>query len=341
MKCGDFVKNRIKNMVLSFCISIIIIFEMIAQVAFAKEKYVNARNAIVLDGDSRQVLYEKKGYEPVPMASTTKIITTIVALNSGRLDDVFTVTKHAASIRGSKVGYRAGEELTLKELLFGLMLRSGNDAAITIAEGLSGSVENFSATMRNFARSIGVVNCDFESPHGLDSQNHYCSPYDLAVITSVGMKNDLFREIVSTKEIKKDKYNFSRDYNNINKILYRIQDANGVKTGYTGQAGKCLVTSIRVKNRNLIIVTLNAPTRWETTEQLYNKALDEYEFISVNINEVLRDDEKKQDCCEMLNFCIPKGETYDIEKEKVDKNVYKFTVRNSKGESIMYRVVTL
>ena len=328
---------------ISFLAACLILFMNLLTVECSakSKKYVNARNAIVIDGDSKQVLFEKKSYEPVPMASTTKILTTIIALNSGRLDEKFTVSKNAASIRGSKVGYKAGEELTLKELLFGLMLRSGNDAAITIAEGISGSVENFASTMREFAKVIGVMDCSFESPHGLDSQNHYCSAYDLALITSVGMENPLFREIVCTKEIKKDKYNFNRDYNNINKILWRIQDANGVKTGYTGQAGKCLVTSIYHNNRNIIIVTLNAPSRWETTEQLYNMVKDEYDFISVDYNEVFKDLKINDNEKKYLNFAVKKGDNYKIKKDKMAENVYKIVVQNNKGKTIMYRVVTI
>lgn len=311
-------------------------------ICFAKpQEYFDVRNAIVMDGDSKQVLFEKKSYEPVPMASTTKILTSLIALNSGQLDEKFVISKKAASIRGSKVGYKAGEEITLKELLFGLMLRSGNDAAIAIAEGLSGSVDNFAETMRNFAKVIGVIDCSFESPHGLDSQNHYCTAYDLAVITSVAMKNDLFREIVSTKEIKKEKYNFSRDYNNINKILYRIQDANGVKTGYTGQAGKCLVTSINHQNRNIIIVTLNSPTRWETTEKLYNRVKNDYDFITIDYDELLKEYGIKMKEKKYLNFSIPKGEKYEIKKEKIKNNVYKIKVQNHKGDTIIYQVIKI
>ncbi|MDZ7544027.1 D-alanyl-D-alanine carboxypeptidase, partial [Clostridium perfringens] len=124
--------------------------------------------------------------------------------------------------------------------------------AIAIAEDIGGSVEKFSNIMNDFAKSLGAIDSHFESPHGLDSLKHYSSAYDLALLTSKGMENEIFREIVGEKVISKDKYNFTRDYQNINKILHRIPGANGVKTGYTGGAGKCLVSSVNYNGRNII-----------------------------------------------------------------------------------------
>ena len=125
--------------------------------------------------------------------------------------------------------------------------------------------------MNNFSKSIGLVDSNFQSPHGLDSSKHFSTAYDLAMVASIAMENDIFKEIVSTKSLNKNVYNFSRDYNNINKILWRIEGANGVKTGYTGQAGKCLVSSVKNKDRNIIIVVLNCNDRWKVTEDIYNK----------------------------------------------------------------------
>lgn len=241
---------------------------------------VSAKNAIAIDSQSKEVLWEQRGYEIVPMASTTKILTALVAINYGDLERVVTISKKAASIRGSTVGYSVGEEITVRELLFGLMFKSGNDAAIALAEDIGGSIENFSNIMNDFARSIGISDSHFESPHGLDSQNHYSSAYDLAILTAKAMENDVFREIVGEKIIKKDKYNFTREYHNINKILYKIPEANGVKTGYTGQAGKCLVSSIKLKDRNIIIVVLNCPDRWNVTEKIY-KYIQEKDNLNV------------------------------------------------------------
>lgn len=248
---------------------------------------VNARCAIALDKETGTILFEQNAYELVPMASTTKILTALIAIEQGNLDKKVAISKKAASIRGSRVGYKAGEEIMMKELIFGLMFKSGNDAAIAIAEELGGSIEGFSGIMNHYARGIGILDSHFESPHGLDSSNHYSSAYDLAILTSKGMDYDLFREIVGSKEISKEKYNFTRDYNNINKILWRIPGANGVKTGSTGQAGKCLVSSVNNNGKDVIIVVLNCPDRWNVTDKIYNHVLEKVAFGSNTVKELV------------------------------------------------------
>ena len=242
----------------------------------AKDLTPEAHFVVAIDGKTKEVLYEKRAHENVPMASTTKMITSLVAINYGNLDDIVTVSKKAISVRGAKVGLRAGEKITLRELIWGLMLRSGNDAAIAIAEHLGGSVEGFSVLMNDFAKTIGIIDSNFQSPHGLDSSMHFSSAYDLAILASKAMENKLFAQIVSTKEITRAQSGFSRDYRNINKILWKIPNANGIKTGYTGQAGKCLVTSVKEKDRNIIIVVLNCPQRWEVTERVYKYVKENY-----------------------------------------------------------------
>ena len=253
------------------------------------ELKVSARNAIAIDSRNNTVLWNQNGYEIVPMASTTKILTALIAISYGDLDRKVTVSKEASVIRGSTVGYKAGEEITMRELLFGLMFKSGNDAAIAIAEDIGGSVEGFANIMNDYAKSIGIIDSHFESPHGLDSQGHYSSAYDLAILTSKAMEYAEFRECVGEKSISRDKYNFTRDYQNINKILYRIPEANGVKTGYTGGAGKCLVTSVNHEGRNIIIVVLNCVDRWNVTEKIYNHVIKNTNFLTVNNKEILQE----------------------------------------------------
>lgn len=251
---------------------------------------VSARNAIAIDAESRQVLWSQNGYEIVPMASTTKILTSLIAINYGNLERKVTISKNASSIRGSTVGYAAGEEISMRELLFGLMFRSGNDAAIAIAEDIGGSIEGFANIMNDYAKSLGIINSHFESPHGLDSPRHYSSAYDLAILTAKGMEYEEFREFVGEKVIYKDKYNFTRDYQNINKILYKIPGANGVKTGYTGGAGKCLVSSINHNGRNIIIVVLNCVDRWNVTEKIYNYVIKSNDFINKSNKDILKEE---------------------------------------------------
>nr|WP_066893167.1 D-alanyl-D-alanine carboxypeptidase family protein [Clostridium nigeriense] len=251
---------------------------------------VSARNAIAIDSKNNTVLWSQNGYEIVPMASTTKILTALIAINYGNLEKKVTISKNASSIRGSTVGYRAGEEISMRELLFGLMFRSGNDAAIAIAEEIGGSIEGFANIMNDYAKSLGIINSHFESPHGLDSEKHYSSAYDLAILTSKAMEFDVFKELVGEKIIYKEKYNFTRDYQNINKILYKIPGANGVKTGYTGGAGKCLVSSINYEGRNIIIVVLNCVDRWNVTEKIYNYVIKTNNFMNKSNKDLLSEE---------------------------------------------------
>ena len=162
---------------------------------------VNARCAIAMDSKTKQVLFEQNADEIVPMASTTKILTALIAITQGNLDKEVTISKNASSIRGSKVKYAAGEKIKLRELLYGLLYKSGNDAAIAIAEDIGGSIEGFANIMNDYARSLGLINSHFESPHGLDSPKHYTCAYDLALLTTKAMENKTFCEICGTKTI--------------------------------------------------------------------------------------------------------------------------------------------
>ena len=263
---------------LSLCLSLFFLFTSLVQNVYADDIYVNAISAIALDCDTKLVLYEKNAYTPIEIASTTKIITALVAIKCGDLNKKIIVSEKAASIRGSEIGLKKGEEITLKELLYGLMLRSGNDAAIAIAEGISGSVDEFLKLMNEYALELGLLNSNFESPHGLDSSNHYSTAYDLALITAKAKEIKLFNDIVSSKDIDAKEYNFTRSYHNINKILWLLPNSTGVKTGYTGKAGKCLVTSVKIENRDVIIITLNCTPRWKETEKISEYVEKNYEY---------------------------------------------------------------
>ena len=278
-----------QKLIIFLCIFITTITNCIPDRAIAADKKlkVNARCAIAIEKQSGNILFEQNAYEIVPMASTTKILTALIAIEQGDLDKEVVISKNASSVRGSKVGYKCDEHIKLRELVFGLMFKSGNDAAIAIAEEIGGSVQGFADIMNHYARSIGILDSHFESPHGLDSSKHYSSAYDLAILTSKGMDYPLFREIVGSRTITRDKYNFSRDYNNINKILWMIPGANGVKTGYTGGAGKCLVSSVNNNNKDIIIVVLNCPDRWNVTKKIYEYVIECFAFESVCVKEFI------------------------------------------------------
>lgn len=238
---------------------------------------LNARAAIVIDAKTHRILFDKNGRDILPMASTTKILTSLVAIKYGNLDQKIKISPKAACIRGSKVGYKKDEEISLRELIYGLMFKSGNDAAIAIAEGIAGSVEEFCDLMNEYAKEIGILDSHFESPHGLDSQNHYSTAYDLAILTSKTKQIPFFNELSKTKAYSDT--GFSRGYQNINKILYMVPQATGTKTGYTGQAGKCLVSSFNMGyNNEIIVVVLNCTPRWKSSEWLYNYAKEHYNY---------------------------------------------------------------
>lgn len=243
---------------------------------------LNCVAAIAIDQESGRILYSKNSSRILPMASTTKIMTAIVALEYGNLFDKITVSGKAASMGGSSAGLRAGEEITLEELIYGLMMRSGNDASIAIAEYISGNTADFAKLMNQKAVEIGAYNTNFVTPHGLDADSHFTTAEDLARITAYAMKNSTFAEIVSAKTVSAGLTGkFNRTYSNINKFLYRIENSDGVKTGYTGKAGKCLVASVKNPYGRVIFVVLNSSDRWRDAEKMVKYVNGNYQYIKV------------------------------------------------------------
>jgi D-alanyl-D-alanine carboxypeptidase (penicillin-binding protein 5/6) len=218
---------------------------------------VNALAAVVVEESTGRILYNKNALERRSIASTTKIMTALVALENANPEDIVRVSKRAAAIGGSRAGLREGEQYTLRELLYAMMMISGNDAAIAVAEHVGGSVEDFAVMMNFRARSIGAVNSNFITPHGLDRTDQYSTAYDLALITIEALKIPLFREIVSTSSF----YIPGHGLYNTNELLGSYPGADGVKTGYTGKAGRCLVSTAQKNGMRLISVVLGSPTR--------------------------------------------------------------------------------
>lgn len=255
--------------------------------SFSYTPYVEALNlrcvsCVLIDQYSGRILYGKNSDKILAMASTTKIVTALVAIEKGNLNDTTIISKKAASVRGSSAGLKEGEKITLEELLYGLMLRSGNDAAIVIAEMLGGTVQGFVKLMNDKALELGAYNTSFVTPHGLDASDHYTTAQDLAKLTAYAMNNETFAQIVSTKEIDHGYTGkFNRSYKNINKFLYRIDNSDGVKTGFTGNAGKCLVASVKHPYGRYICVVLNSSDRWQDAETLMNYANKTYSFIKL------------------------------------------------------------
>lgn len=288
----------------------------------ASSPYINAGYAIAIDSKTKRVLFEKNSTTLVPMASTTKIVTALVALNYGNLEKKVEISERASNIRGSTVGYKKGEMISLKELVYGLMLRSGNDAAIAIAEGISGSIDEFLKLMNEYAAEIGLLDTHFESPHGLDSDNHYTTAYDLALATAKAKEIKEFNEIVASKDVEGQSLGFSRSFHNINKILWQIPEANGVKTGYTGKAGKCLVSSVKYNNEDIIIVILNSNTRWRETKKIYDYVVQQFEYRTVASKDEVIGNSDVHLGTEKISLKCPEDITIPIRKDsKVTKKV--------------------
>ena len=235
---------------------------------------ITAKSAIVIEASTGKVLYEKKASQAMYPASTTKIMTLIAALEQGNMEDVLSVSANAANTEGSSLYLEAGERLKLSDVLYGVMLHSGNDATVAVAEHISGSVEKFARLMTDKAKAIGAVRTQFTNPNGLPDPKHYSTAHDLARITAYGYKNPLFREIVGTrhKTIPWNNKGYDRDLYNENKLLWRYEGADGVKTGYTDAAGQCLVSSAVRNNIRLIAVVLDSDQMWDDSQALLNFA---------------------------------------------------------------------
>lgn len=254
------------------------------------EPVTYSKNIIVIDRLSKTVLYEKNAYSKVPMASTTKIMTCIITIENSSLNDVVTISKNAASVAGSKLGLKENMRVSLQDLLYGLMLCSGNDCAIAIAEHISGNIEEFSLLMNNKKEELGLVNTNFVTPHGLDDENHYTTAYDLAILTNYALDNEIFRKIVSTKTYTVSLDMYSKQISNTNELLGNLDGVYGVKTGFTFDAGRCLVSSCKRDNLDIIVVVLGADTKRIRTKDsinLINYVFNVYKYINISnlINE--------------------------------------------------------
>ncbi|MGN1203266.1 MAG: D-alanyl-D-alanine carboxypeptidase family protein, partial [Eubacterium sp.] len=220
---------------------------------------ISAQSAIVMDADTGIILYEKNAYEERSIASTTKIMTALLAIESSRLDETVKITDIMLQTEGSSLGLKAGDTLTLNDLVIGMMLTSGNDSANAIACFLSGDLEEFSALMNKRAGEIGMYNTYFVTPSGLDEGGHHSTAHDMALLTAVAVKNETFCKIVSMQSAKITISSNEVVVYNHNKLLSMDNDIFGVKTGYTEKAGRCLVSAKKYHGNKLICVTLNAP----------------------------------------------------------------------------------
>ncbi|XOQ15961.1 MAG: D-alanyl-D-alanine carboxypeptidase [Shouchella clausii] len=287
---------------------------------------VSGQAAILMEQSSGRVLYSKNEHQPLKIASITKIMTAILAIESGKLDETVTVSKRAEGTEGSSLYLVAGEKLTLRDLVYGLMLRSGNDAAIAIAEHVGGSVEGFVFLMNEKAEEIGMSNTLFRNPHGLDTdEDHLSSAYDMALLTQYAMENEEYREISSTKDYR-SKGDKVRVFHNKNRLLTeKYSYSTGGKTGYTKLAKRTLVSTASKDGLDLIAVTLNAPDDWDDHMHMFNWGFDHYSLERLVSKGQLK---SKVDPFYEGNLYVPYDVVYPLTTEEKSQLQSALTLKN-------------
>ncbi len=258
-----------------YSICIVLSFVLLPQSDVKANVQVSAESAILMDQETGRVLYEKNADNSTLIASITKILTAIIAIESGKLDEYVKISDNAISTEGSSIYLKKDDKITLEDLVYGLMLRSGNDAAVAISEHVGSSQEGFAYLMNEKARWIGMTNSHFDNPHGLDSDTHFSTAYDMALLTKYAMENAVFREISGTSSYQSS----ARDYAwiNKNKLLTQLYEySNGGKTGYTRAAGRTLVSTAEKNGQTLIVVTLNAPSDWQDHINLFEWGFEKF-----------------------------------------------------------------
>ena len=268
--------------ILAFALSFALLFLYNGSAA-AESADGSPRSSILIEAKTGRVLYEQNAHEPLPMASTTKIMTALVALENGNVHELVTAGKNAFGVPGTSIYLSLGEQLPLLDMLYGLMLASGNDAAVAIAEHVGGDVDSFCKMMNDRAVAIGCEDTVFASPHGLPADNHHTTARDLALIAREAMRNPTFREIVSTQRasIPWAEHDYDRILNNKNKLLSEYPGAIGIKTGYTKAAGRCLVFAAKRDGLELIGVVLNCPDWFQKAEALLDRGFDNWQMVSL------------------------------------------------------------
>lgn len=272
-----------------FCIillfTVIITFYIVPEVKAIQQPNISATSAAVIDVETGQVLYNKNMNLRRPPASLTKILTAIIAIEEGNLKDIVTVSRRAVYQEGSSIYLQQGEKISLEELLYGVMLESGNDASIAVAEHISGSVEEFASLMNKRAREMGVKYSNFLNPNGLPQSGHYSSAYDLAMIMSYALKNETFARITATKsKTISSGNNWGRSLTNHNELLWSYPGVSGGKTGYTRAAGPCLQASARRNGREVVAVVLNSvskKSKYEEIRRLLDYGLNNFKKINI------------------------------------------------------------
>jgi len=287
---GRSIDLRFRELIsVGLTLAVLIIFTSTDSVwSFSPDEELTARAALLMDASTGRVLYQKEADLRLPPASTTKILTAILALESGRkLTESLTVSKEATRVPASKLYLRQGQSVSIEELLYGIMLASANDASVVLAEGVAGSVERFGELMTKKAHDVGATNSHFTNPHGLTAPDHYSTAKDLAILFRYAMKNPTFREIVQTKFssvsttalVRKKVVPRRISVRNHNRLLWGFDGAIGGKTGYTHAAQKCFVGAVQRNGTTLIVSILGARDQWGDTKRLLEYGFDNYDAL--------------------------------------------------------------
>ena len=278
------------------------------------ELTLNSRIAVAFDRNSNIVIWGKDENKRTAMASTTKIMTSIIVAENSNLDDIVTISAKAAGTGGSRLGLKKDDKISMRDLLYGLMLRSGNDAAVAIAEHIGGDIPSFAELMNKKAKELNLKDTHFVTPHGLDDPEHYTTAYELAKITDYALENKTIAKVVSTKFYTININGYPKDLSNTNELLGNLNGVNGVKTGFTNNAGRCLVTSVDRNNFNIITVVLQADTKKFRTQDSIKLIEYIYEnYTPVNIKTIV--DEKFDEWCNInkKRITIEKAKTSTID----------------------------
>ena len=326
---------------LSFCLCLTIFIPCVRVTAVS----TSAKAAIVINGDTGEIIYAHNENEKLPMASTTKIMTALLLCEKGDLEKEITVTAEMLRVEGSSMGLLAGDKVTLHDLLYGMMLASGNDAANVTAYTLGGTIDGFVKMMNEKAVELGLENTHFETPSGLDGAEHYTTAYDLARLAMYAMANEEFAKAASSKTATLNYGNppYKRTLSNHNKLLGSFDGAAGVKTGFTKKSGRCLVSAAKRDGKFVIAVTLNDPNDWLDHKNLLETGLNAVTLTEVNPERDSYSIPVIGGNAEKLDIKIPSTTFSSLDGEKIEcyinlpQFVYAPITKGDKIGSIVYK----
>ena len=299
------------------------------------EPTINSRAAIIYDRSSGSILYGKNENEKRKMASTTKIMTALIVIENSNLDDIVTISSNAAGTGGSRLGLHTNDKISIRDLLYGLMLCSGNDAAVALAEYVGGDLPGFATLMNNKCDFLKLTSTHFVTPHGLDNDDHFTTAYELAIITNHALQNATFRKFVETKNYTVSINNHSKTLSNTNELLGNLDGVYGVKTGFTNGANRCLVTAVKRNNMDLICIVLGADTKKDRTKdsiQLIEYAFKNFEMV--NIREKIMTEFNNWNLCNSSSFTVKKGINNNVDVILADLPYDFFPIKSNQIDNI-------